>query len=216
MNNMYELINQDSANRIIEIIENTALYKPIELKIGKYEIHASYVGETIKLYDDLNKISFLNSKEEIDVLNRNNKFYNLFLNVGQWKLDTRLHHAHITVGSSGIHQYCFQIELSPSVESKDYIYILKNVTNLAGEGTIQRLFSRSISKEEKYERLGLFLQEFGNETITVNEKEWVVVSKIKKDELYKDDEDVTTKIFYDLMYNTLRAMLIVESISGKI
>ena len=60
------------------------------------------------------------------------------------------------------------------------------------------------------------MQEFGNETITVNEKEWVVISKIKKDELYKDDEDVTTKIFYDLMYNTLRAMLIVESISGKI
>lgn len=212
---MYKLINQDSANKIIEIIENTALYKPIDLKIGKYEIHTSYVGETTGIYADLNEMYFLNSKEATEVLKHNNKFYNLFINVGQWKMNTRLYQAHITVGSKGIHPYCFQIELSPSVEDKDFIYILKNVTNLAGEGTLQRLFSRSISKEEKHERLGMFLQEFGNETIIVNEKEWVVISKIKKDELYKDDENVVAKIYYDLMYNTLRAMLIVESISDK-
>ena len=211
---MYHLIDQSTADRVLEILEQTGLQKPINLNIGNYSLDAINVSETnvsSHFYDqDLQEFHLLTGQNEYGVLKFKEKHYNLFVNFGEWRANQRLQNAHICVGSEKIHNFCFQIELSQSVFDDDYIYIIKNATNLAGDGSFARLCSGSKSKQAKHARLDTFLQRLDNEIIESDEKDWVVISKIGIDELY--NEEYSEEIYHDIMNNTLRAMLLVEQI----
>lgn len=214
---MYHLIDQSTADRIVEILELTALYKPINLEIGDYSLDTQNVSETNESnhFDnqELQEFYLLNRQNEYGVLKFKEKYYNLFANFGEWRFNQRLQHAHICVGSEKIHNFCFQIELSQSVFDDEYVYIIKNATNLAGDGSFARLCSGSKSKQDKYARLDTFLERLDNEIIEMDGKDWAVISKISIDELH--NEDCPEKIYHDLMNNTLRAMLLVEQIRSE-
>lgn len=215
---MYELINQDEADRIKEILESTWLYKDIEIEVDKFRLRASSVSETNDTEHHnpyrMKEFYLLDNEDDFGVIEYKNRKYDAFVNVGQWGYDTRLKDTHITLGSSKFHDFCFQIELSQAISDNEHIYIIKNVSNMAGAGAICRLYrGLKNNKEEKLKRQELFIERYGNEVIRYKNKDWIVISKVNKQELYDDAK--AEEIFYNLIYNMFLAMLLVESIGEQ-
>jgi hypothetical protein len=215
---MYELINQDEADRIKEILEITGLYKDIKIEVDKYKVNAFSVSEsnTTEHHQPFNMKEFylLDNENALGVLEYKNKKYDAFVNVGQWGYETRLKDTHITLGSSKFHDFCLQIELSQAVSDDKYIYVVKNVSNMAGPGAICRLYrGLKNDRDEKLKRQQLFTEKYGNEVIRYKNKDWIVISKIYKEDLHDDTK--AEQIFYDLIYNMFFAMLLVENIGEQ-
>lgn len=211
----YKLITQDIADKIKEILENTGLFKPINMVVDEFEldvINASESSDTEHHQPfEMKEFYLLDDDNSYEVLRHKNRLYEIFINIGEWGYKSRLKNTHITLGSSKFHDYCFQIELSQAVNDEEYIYIIKNVSNMAGEGALCRLY-RGLkgNRDEKLKRQELFIKKYNSEIIRYKNKDWVVISKIKIEDLYNDDE--AENIFYNLIYNILFAMLLVESI----
>lgn len=215
---MYELINQKDADRIKEILLSTWLYKEIELEAGDFRLYASSVSETNETEHhnpfDMQEFYLLGKENEFGVLEYKEKKYDAFVNVGQWGYETRLKDTHITLGSSKFHDFCFQIELSQALKDENYIYIIKNVTNMAGPGAICRLYrGLKSNRTEKLKRQDLFVEKFGKEVLMYKNKDWIVISKIRLEDMY--DEVKADQIFYDLVDNIFFAMLLIENISKR-
>ena len=216
---MYEFISQDQADRIKDIILNTGLNNSININTVENDISLNVkdvsISDVSEHFDyDMKEIYLLNENGEDGVIENKNKFYNLFVNVGEWGYETRLINTHITLGSSKFHDYCLQIELSQAVEDENCIYIIKNISNMAGKGAICRLY-RGLKNDrvEKENRKNEFISKFAHEIISLNKKRWVCIDKIDKKELFDDYKK--PEIFYSLLYNMLYAMLLVESIGRK-
>lgn len=129
----------------------------------------------------MKEIYLLNDEDGFEVLSYNGKGYNAFLNVGEWGYSTRLRDAHITLGSTKFHDFCFQLELSQAIKDEEYIYLLKNISNMAGAGAICRLYKGlKGNREEKLNRQQSFIEHYGKEVINYNKKDWIVISKIRR------------------------------------
>lgn len=220
---MYELISQLEADRIKEILCTIALIEPIEIEEGDFKLRAFSVSsanpsENHSNYD-MQEVYLLNKDDCKDVLQYKNKFYEIFMNIGEWGYNenSRLDKTHITLGYS-LHTFCLQLELSQAFKDNEYIYVVKSVSNLGGPGAMTRLYSglngkqTLDKKDKKLKRLELFIQGFGGEVLNFYGKDWVCISKIKIQDLYNDDK--AEEIFYDLVYSMFFAMLLVERI-GK-
>lgn len=94
----------------------------------------------------MNEFYLKDNYNRYDVLEYKNKLYEIFINFGEWGYKTRLKNTHITVGSSKFHEYSFQLELSQAVRDDKYVYIIKNISNLAGNGALVRLY-RGLGKD---------------------------------------------------------------------
>ncbi|MBC8580182.1 hypothetical protein [Zhenhengia yiwuensis] len=214
---MLELIEQKEANRIVEILETCPLGRNIELEIGKFKFFACNVSETVDTEHHepyrMKEIYLLNDEDGFEVLSYNGKGYNAFLNVGEWGYSTRLRDAHITLGSTKFHDFCFQLELSQAIKDGEYIYLLKNISNMAGAGAICRLYKGlKGNKEEKLNRQQSFIEHYGKEVINYNKKDWIVISKIRRADLF--EEEAESEIFYELIHSLFSAMLWVETIGA--
>ena len=213
---MYELITQNEANRIKQILNETGLKEDINIEVlnGKYKINAFNITESFKTerYEyDMDEFYLMDKTNKYDVLEYKNKLYEVFVNLGEWAYKTRLNNTHITVGSSKFHDYSFQLELSQAIKDKENIYIVKNITNLSGKGALVRLY-RGLGKDraKKEKRRERFVEEFNSEILKYEGKEWIVISKISLKELFDDNNG--KDIFYDLLISILKAMLLVEGI----
>lgn len=213
---MYDLITQKEADRIKDILNNTGLKESIIIEVldGKYKINAYNVTEsyTSERYEyDMNEFYLMDGNDEFNVLECKNKLYEVFISFGEWGYKTRLKNTHITAGSSKFHDYSFQLELSQAIKDKENIYIVKNITNLAGNGALVRLY-RGLGKDraKKENRRERFIEEFNSEILKYEGKEWIVISKISLEKLF--DDDTSEDIFYDLLNSILKAMLLVEGI----
>ena len=213
---MYELITQNEANRIKQILNETGLKEDINIEVlnGKYKINAFNITESFKTerYEyDMDEFYLMDKTNKYDVLEYKNKLYEVFVNLGEWAYKTELKNSHITVGSSKFHDYSFQLELSQAIKDKENIYIVKNITNLSGKGALVRLY-RGLGKdrakmEKRRERC---VEEFNSEILKYEGKEWIVISKISLKDLFDDNKG--KDIFYDLLISILKAMLLVEGI----
>lgn len=213
---MYELITQNEADRIKDILNGTGLKEDINIEVleGRYKINAFDVTEAYKSERygyDMNEFYLMDNDNKYDVLEYKNKLYEVFVSLGEWAYETRLKNSHITVGSSKFHDYSFQLELSQAIKDEENLYIIKNVTNLAGNGALVRLY-RGLGKDrvEKENRKERFIEEFNSEILKYEGKEWVVISKISLEGLFDDNK--SQDIFYDLLNSILKAMLLVEGI----
>ena len=213
---MYELITQNEANRIIQILNETRLKEDINIEVlnGKYKINAFNITESFKTerYEyDMDEFYLMDKTNKYDVLEYKNKLYEVFVNLGEWAYKTELKNSHITVGSSKFHDYSFQLELSQAIKDKENLYIVKNITNLAGNGALVRLY-RGLGKDraEKENRRQRFIEEFNSRILKYEGKEWIVISKILLDDLFDDNKN--EEIFYNLLNSILKAMLLVEGI----
>lgn len=213
---MYELITQNEANRIKQILNETGLKEDINIEVlnGKYKINAFNITESFKTerYEyDMDEFYLMDKTNKYDVLEYKNKLYEVFVNFGEWAYKTRLNNTHITAGSSKFHDYSFQLELSQAIKDKENIYIVKNITNLSGKGALVRLY-RGLGKDraKKEKRRERFVEEFNSEILKYEGKEWIVISKILLDDLFDDNKN--EEIFYNLLNSILKAMLLVEGI----
>ena len=213
---MYELITQSEADRIIQILNETRLKEDINIEVldGKYKINAFDITESYKSEhygDNMNEFYLMDNHNKYNVLEYKNKLYEVFVNFGEWAYKTRLNNTHITAGSSKFHDYSFQLELSQAIKDKENLYIVKNITNLAGNGALVRLY-RGLGKDraKKENRRQRFIEEFNSRILKYEGKEWIVISKILLDDLFDDNKN--EEIFYDLLISILKAMLLVEGI----
>ncbi|WP_449389544.1 hypothetical protein [Clostridium sp. ETTB3] len=215
---MYELITQNEANRIKQILNETGLKEDINIEVlnGKYKINAFNITESYKSEHygyNMNEFYLMDNHNKYNVLEYKNKLYEVFVNFGKWGYKTRLNNTHITVGSSKSNDYSFQLELSQAIKDKENLYIVKNISNLAGNGALVRLY-RGLGKDraKKEKRRERFVEEFNSEILKYEGKEWIVISKISLKDLFDDNKD--KDIFYDLLISILKAMLLVEGIGG--
>ena len=213
---MYELITQNEANRIKQILTETGLKEDINIEVlnGKYKINAFNITESFKTerYEyDMDEFYLMDKTNKYDVLEYKNKLYEVFVNLGEWAYKTELKNSHITVGSSKFHDYSFQLELSQAIKDEENLYIVKNITNLSGKGALVRLY-RGLGKDraKKEKRRERFVEEFNSEILKYEGKEWIVISKISLKDLFDDNKG--KDIFYDLLISILKAMLLVEGI----
>lgn len=213
---MFKLITQNEADRIKQILNETGLKGDINIEVldGKYKINAFNVTEGIKSARygyDMNEFYLMDNNDKYDVLQYKNKLYEVFVSWGEWAYETRLKNTHITAGSSKFHDYSFQLELSQAIKDEENLYIIKNITNLAGNGALVRLY-RGLGKyrAEKENRKERFIEEFNSEILKYEGKEWIVISKISLEGLFDDNKN--QGIFYDLLNSILKAMLLVEGI----
>lgn len=213
---MYELITQNEANRIKQILNETGLKEDINIEVlnGKYKINAFNITESYKSEHygyNMNEFYLMDNHNKYNVLEYKNKLYEVFVNFGAWGYKTRLNNTHITVGSSKSNDYSFQLELSQAIKDKENLYIVKNISNLAGNGALVRLY-RGLGKDraKKEKRRERFVEEFNSEILKYEDKEWIVISKISLKDLFDDNKG--KDIFYDLLISILKAMLLVEGI----
>ena len=213
---MYELITQNEANRIKQILNETGLKEDINIEVlnGKYKINAFNITESYKSEHygyNMNEFYLMDNHNKYNVLEYKNKLYEVFVNFGKQGYKTRLNNTHITVGSSKSHDYSFQLELSQAIKDKENLYIVKNISNLAGNGALVRLY-RGLGKDraKKEKRRERFVEEFNSEILKYEGKEWIVISKISLKDLFDDNKG--KDIFYDLLISILKAMLLVEGI----
>ena len=207
---------QSEADRIIQILNETRLKEDINIEVlnGKYKINAFNITESFKTerYEyDMDEFYLMDKTNKYDVLEYKNKLYEVFVNLGEWAYKTELKNSHITVGSSKFHDYSFQLELSQAIKDKENLYIVKNITNLAGSGALVRLY-RGLGKDrtKKENRRQRFIEEFNSRILKYEGKEWIVISKILLDDLFDDNKN--EEIFYNLLNSILKAMLLVEGI----
>lgn len=213
---MFELITQSEADRIIQILNETRLKEDINIEVldGKYKINAFDITESYKSEHhgyNMNEFYLMDNHNKYNVLEYKNKLYEVFVNFGEWAYKTRLNNTHITAGSSKFHDYSFQLELSQAIKDKKNLYIVKNITNLAGNGALVRLY-RGLGKDraKKENRRQRFIEEFNSRILKYEGKEWIVISKILLDDLFDDNKN--EEIFYNLLNSILKAMLLVEGI----
>ena len=213
---MCDLITQSEADRIKQILNETRLKEDINIEVldGKYKINAFNITESYKSEHhgyNMNEFYLMDNHNKYNVLEYKNKLYEVFVNFGEWAYKTRLNNTHITAGSSKFHDYSFQLELSQAIKDKENLYIVKNITNLAGSGALVRLY-RGLGKDrtKKENRRQRFIEEFNSRILKYEGKEWIVISKILLDDLFDDNKN--EEIFYNLLNSILKAMLFVEGI----
>lgn len=71
--------------------------------------------------------------------------------------------------------YFCQIELSKAVEDDKYIYIIKNITKLAGNGAISRL-NNGLGKDRdrKHQRREELVNRLNADVISYNNNDWIM------------------------------------------
>ena len=214
----YELITVSNCNRIRKIIKDTVLNRNIEISMDNLELDLKIDSVSITMEDedfiDMEKIYFM-FEESTSVLKIKNREYEMFFNLGKWgSKERRIPKSHLVLGTNPLKfgsDYFCQIELSQAVEDKDWIYIIKNITKLAGEGAISRL-NNGLGKDKgkKHQRRTELVTKLEAEVISYNDNDWICVYKIDKNKL--NDEYYHEEIFYEFMYSYLLYGLTVESI----
>lgn len=219
---MYELITQKEADRIKSILSKSSLKENIYIEAfnGKYIINVSGISDCHKTKNngyDMKEFYLTNNSNSEDVFKTFkyiDKSHEIFIDFGEWGYSTRLNKAHITVGAS-FHSYLFQLELSQAIKDNEYLYIVKNVTNLSGKGALVRLYRHlGKNREQKEYRKKIFIEKFNSEVLNYTDKSWIVISKIKLDDLF--DSDKQDNIYYELLSGILKAMILVEGIGEEL
>ena len=216
---MYDLLKQEEADRIKLILETSELLEPIQYNFlhGKYSLDVFDISESYDASEfygrNMRGFNLLNKDEEPHVLKYRNSIGECFVHYGEWAYYTRLREAHITVGCSK-HNYNFQIELSQAITDENHIYIVKNISNLAGKGALVRLYRNlKDDRASKEKRKQKFIEDFNSKIIPYKRKDWIVISTIKKEDLYNDEK--SKNIMQDILSNILKAMLLVEVIGEE-
>ena len=104
-----------------------------------------------------------------------------------------------------------RIELTQALEDEEYIYILKNISKIGGRGSINRLNNGlGANKIKKHKRREVLVRNFGAETIHYNNNDWMIVSKICKNDLNNDN--TCKDVLYNFIKDFVRYAFLIEEI----
>lgn len=217
----YELITVGNCNTIKEILVNTGLTGDIEISSHNLELDLTIDSVSMTIRDehfiDMDKVYFM-FEDSTSVLKVKEREYELFFNLGEWGTrERRIPNSHLVLGTSPIKfgsDYFCQIELSQAVEDEEFIYIIKNISKLAGEGAISRLNNGlGYDKDMKHKRREELIERLNLEVISYDNNDWCCLNKIDKDKLI--NEACHEEIFHEFMYSFLMYALTIESIVAE-
>lgn len=225
-----ERITIKNAEKIKNILLNNYLDNKsinLEYKNIKTIINIDGITESKKseLFDDreMQMFNFLHGDQEGNLLciEVNNKKHHLYMNIGEQGVSGRykydIHDMHIVLGTTyskfGAKELFSQLEISQSIEDNDYVYLVKNISDLAGKGAIARLNSGLKYKKEKYERRNILINRLNTTTKPYEGKEWMIVSKISKEDL--DNGQKYNDIFYTMIKDILNYSFTIEDIIAE-
>lgn len=208
--------------------ENIKIIKQI-LKKEKLEREINLTFDSINLSLSINHITpfhiFYKTRnfkfnESLSVLNYRNKPVKLNMYIGAWSGNPRIANSHISIYTSsneiGGERFC-QIELSDCVEDENYVYILKNISNLGGNGSIARLNKHSLPKEQEEERKrdlhnrrDELVERLNSEVINYGNKDWICIYKFDKNKLYNSEYHKI--LLYECIQSIIKYAFTIESI----
>lgn len=182
---MFRLIDEEKVECLKFIFLSTRLSSNIEIKKDNINLLITNLSEKTKNNNWGNDEFYLLNNNDNKALKINNKYYKLSVKIGWWRDTYKIKNAHITLGSScsKLGWFFSQLELSQALEDENYIYLVKNLFKLAGDGSIARLNRGLKFKQEKIKRRYELLNLLNADTIIFNKEEWIVVSKISKQDL---------------------------------
>lgn len=214
---MYDLLSVENAEIIKKLMLNTQLSDEINVRVNKGDIRllATKVSENNVEEEWGNEEFFLENEETDKTLVINNKNYWISIKVGWWRDTYRIPNAHITLGTNYYgfgagRKFFSQLELSQALEDKEYIYLVKNISNLSGEGSISRLNSGLKDRNKKVSRRNELVRKLDGEIISFDNYDWLIVSKLKKEEIYEEEKH--SKLFTKFMHDFLIYSFTIEEI----
>ena len=212
----YNPLSRENANKIKTILLSTPIDRPVKIDIEEINLSIDIrcVHKTVssRHHSGMEEVYFMKG-ESRDLLKFNNNSNHLFYNVGGWSTENRFSNTHITLGSNSSklkNRFC-QLELSQAIEDEKHIYILKNLTKLAGKGAMTRLNKGlGSNKTAKHERRNQLVQELNAEVIFYDGQDWLCIDKIKKEDL--KDESKYPIIYYSFINKFLLYAFTIEKI----
>lgn len=204
-------ITQAEAEVIKKLLLNGNLASPIRIRGTVYDANIASLGSVFAPAHEYYRMKgrYCRNKAD-DPIRIQSKPSDLMIRVGEWGYPTRLHDTHITIGSSGIHSYFCQLELSQCIANEKNVYLLKQLTGLAGEGTMMRLNKNAASTAEKHARRVQLVKRLGVEVMDLNDKEWLIVSTVPLSELKNSSQ--RNKLLTRVLGDILRYAFAVEEI----
>lgn len=209
------LIYKKNARKLKKMLLKDTINEEIELNLNKLNAHIKIdsLAET-EVNGTMNDIYLLNDQIDENKLcvTINDRKYNLFLSIGDWGYDYRINDVHIVLGTNyTFGKFFSQLELSQALEDDKYIYIIKNLTKLAGEGAISRLNKGLGSdKEAKRKRRAKLVEKLNFDVINYDNNDWICIAKIDKEEL--ENEENNSNILYDFLNNFIKYSFTIEEI----
>lgn len=199
---MLQLAELKWVESIKDILVKSILSDPIEIKLPilRGQFKAVNVSELVEWeeFPTMQKSYFLQSDDEINTLKIKDRNYQVFYALGDWGYDVRVPSAHMCLGVEPKHfqsVYFAQLELSQMLEDKDYLYIAKNISKLAGEGASSRLNKGAATRTEKLMRRQILKERLGWDSLEFEKHEWLVLCKIDKNKFDGNfDNEINTMI----------------------
>ena len=185
---MFRLVNKQDVECLLTIFLSTRLSSDIEIKKDNINLIVTDVSENTTENEWGKDEFYLLNNNDDKPLRIKDKYYDLSFKVGWWRDTYRIINAHVTLGSncSRLGLFLCQLELSQALQDSNYIYLVKNLFKLAGDGSIARL-NRGLKYRE----------------------EWFVVSKISKQDLEEENDE---NILYEFLKDFLNYSLTIEQI----
>lgn len=213
----YQLIDIARAVLIKNVLLNTELREEIRIEVPSldlsFQANAVSITEPSSKFEAMEEAYFMKD-ESVESLYVENRKYSVFFSIGEWGYETRLPASHICLGTTPIKfgsAYFSQLELSQALEDEHSIYIVKNLSKLAGEGAISRLnHGLGADKLTKHERRSQLKQKFGGNVISVEKQEWLILCKINKLDLV--NEEKYSDILRQFMYAFVKYAFTIEEI----
>lgn len=186
----------------------------IKLPILNGEFSALNVSELAEWeeFPAMQKSYFLQADDEINTLQIKGRNYQMFYALGDWGYDVRVPYAHMCLGVEPKHfqsVYFAQMELSQMLEDKDSLYIVKNISKLAGEGASSRLNKGAASRTEKLMRRQILKIRLGGDSLEFENHEWLILCKIDKN---KFDGNFDNEINTEILESFLKYAFTIEEI----
>ena len=184
---MLQLAELKWVESIKDILVKSILSETIEIKLPVLAGEFSAVNvselEEWEEFPTMQKSYFLQADDEINTLKIKNRNYQVFYALGDWGYDVRVPNAHMCLAVEPKHfqsVYFSQMELSQMLEDKDSLYIVKNISKLAGEGASSRLNKGAANRTEKLMRRQILKKRLGWDSLEFENHEWLILCKIDK------------------------------------
>lgn len=218
-----ESLNLISISNIVKlnsIIKETELTKKIEIEMpnlqGKLKTDSLTKAqpnlELENYFPDMNKRMLLFGGR-CKTLEQQDKSYEVTLSFDSWENYAPEYSSFIVLStkpvSFGSIYFC-QLKLSQALEDQNNIYIVKNLSKLAGEGAIARLNKGANSQAEKRERRNELVKRLNKNVITYDNQLWICIDTISKTQI--NDKNYHHDIFNNLLENVLNYALTIEEL----
>ena len=199
---LLQLAEMKWVESIKDILSKAVLSKPINITLpilnSEFKVSSISASHEWDEFPSMQKTYFLRRDGELNTLKIKDRNYQVFYALGDWGYDVRVPYAHMCLGVEPKHfqsVYFSQMELSQMLEDKASLYIVKNISKLAGEGASSRLNKGAANRTEKLMRRQILKERLGCNSLEFERHEWLVLCKIDKNKFDGHfDNEINTMI----------------------